>query len=146
MRILIVFSLVLLSVNVQAAPQSTQELFDGGVASFAASTSGGCEYDEHYNRAKLMMDIQELIAQGHQAQLRTSTKAADFELVVRESRQSAANRIKLADVLTAKECFDVARELYLSVIDDFPGSVFAAARQRAQIGIDDLRAATSHPK
>jgi len=40
-----------------------------------------------------------------------------------------------------KGCGPTARTLYLYVIETFTGSAYAAMRQRAQIGIDDLRAA-----
>ena len=57
-------------------------------------------------------------------------------------RQSVArSMIDLAEDAVEKKCLKTARKTYLAVIDTFTGSAYAAARQRAQIGIDDLRAA-----
>lgn len=40
-----------------------------------------------------------------------------------------------------KGCPDVAREMFLTVIDTFQGEAYASARDRAKIGIDDARVA-----
>lgn len=40
-----------------------------------------------------------------------------------------------------KGCPKEARAIFLSVIDQFQGEAFAAARDRAKIGVDDARAA-----
>lgn len=45
----------------------------------------------------------------------------------------------LADAAKAKRCFGLADELYRKVITVYTGSSYAAERERARIGIDDIR-------
>jgi hypothetical protein len=52
----------------------------------------------------------------------------------------ARSMLKMAEAAAAKHCNKTARQTYLEVIDTFTGSGYTAERQRAQIGIDDLRA------
>ena len=67
--------------------------------------------------------------------------------VVEKLRESAAHSmIEVAEYATEKHCPQTARKTYLAVIDTFTGSDYAAVRQRAQIGIDDLRAAQMQVK
>lgn len=47
---------------------------------------------------------------------------------------------KLAGEAMAKHCLPQARAVYLSIIETFTRSSYAAIRQRAQIGVDDVRA------
>ena len=55
--------------------------------------------------------------------------------------QAVAQAInKAAQVATDKGCTDIARRWWLNVIEHYVGSGYAAMRQRAQVGIDDLRA------
>jgi len=58
--------------------------------------------------------------------------------------QRLATAIGLADVADAakrKGCAEQARALYDLIVEVYVGSGYAGVRQRAQIGIDDLRAA-----
>ncbi len=48
--------------------------------------------------------------------------------------------VALGDLALSKGCSGEARSLYLTVVETFTGEVFSALRQRAGIGIDDLRA------
>jgi hypothetical protein len=57
------------------------------------------------------------------------------------SQTVAARWNTFAGLAAEKGCGSTARTLYLYVIETFTGSAYAAMRQRAQIGIDDLRAA-----
>ena len=47
--------------------------------------------------------------------------------------------LEVADAARQHRCPDVARGLYDAVIATYTGSAYAALRQRAQIGIEDLR-------
>jgi hypothetical protein len=47
--------------------------------------------------------------------------------------------LKVADAARQHHCKEVARNLYDTVIATYIGAAYAALRQRAQIGIDDLR-------
>ncbi len=47
--------------------------------------------------------------------------------------------LTVADAARDHGCKQVARRLYDTVIATYTGSAYAALRQRAQIGIDDLR-------
>jgi hypothetical protein len=47
--------------------------------------------------------------------------------------------LEVADAARDHGCKDAARRLYDAVIGTYTGSAYAALRQRAQIGIDDLR-------
>ena len=47
--------------------------------------------------------------------------------------------LEVADAARQHRCAAVARDLYDAVIATYTGSAYAALRQRAQIGIEDLR-------
>ena len=47
--------------------------------------------------------------------------------------------LRVADAARQHRCKDVARDLYETVIATYTGAAYAALRQRAQIGIEDLR-------
>ena len=47
--------------------------------------------------------------------------------------------LDLADAAVKQQCPEQAREIYRGVIADYTGSGYAAYRQRAEIGLDDLR-------
>jgi hypothetical protein len=47
--------------------------------------------------------------------------------------------LEVADAARQHRCTKVARDLYDTVIATYTGSAYAALRQRAQIGIEDLR-------
>lgn len=49
-------------------------------------------------------------------------------------------RFTLADALLEASCLDAADKIYRGTVSTFTGSRFEAARQRALIGIDDVRA------
>ena len=64
----------------------------------------------------------------------------------RSNRQAAASGLnRLGEAAAAKGCREAARAAYLKVIETYTGSSYASARQVAQIGIDDLRAAPLAP-
>lgn len=50
-------------------------------------------------------------------------------------------QFQIADAFLARSCLDEADSLYRDVITTFLGGNYAAARQRAEIGIEDVRAA-----
>lgn len=59
---------------------------------------------------------------------------------VRQSINTAAElRLSAADSLTRAKCYDQADELYRSVIATYTGTSYVALRERAKIGIDDIR-------
>lgn len=59
---------------------------------------------------------------------------------VRQSIATAADlRLSAADALTRAKCYDQADELYRSVIATYTGASYAAFRERAKVGIDDIR-------
>lgn len=50
-----------------------------------------------------------------------------------------STQLEIADAYLQHNCIDDADKLYRDIVSDFPGSRYEAARQRAQIGIDDVR-------
>jgi len=64
-----------------------------------------------------------------------------FQTTLNNRLFSADALNRLAGAAMAKGCREVARDTYLSVITEYTGTAYAALRQRAQIGLDDLRAA-----
>jgi hypothetical protein len=46
----------------------------------------------------------------------------------------------MADAYLEKGCLDQADAIYRHVIDHYAGSSFTSARERARVGIDDVRA------
>lgn len=65
---------------------------------------------------------------------------------IEDMQLAAADYNNVASAFLRVECPDRARDVYLLVIDKFVGEAYAAARQRARIGIDDIREAKSHQK
>ena len=55
-------------------------------------------------------------------------------------REMPSELNRMATAAADRRCYDLARTIYLKVIELFPEAWAAAPRQRAQIGIDDLRA------
>lgn len=72
---------------------------------------------------------------------------------MRQYAQQAKDRhteaaFAIADETLAHHCLDVADAVYRGLIDFYVGSSYSGMRERARIGIDDVRAArqaTSHP-
>jgi hypothetical protein len=54
--------------------------------------------------------------------------------------------LDVADAARRARCGKIARELYDTVIATFVGSGYAALRQRAEIGINDLRSLPARPQ
>jgi len=67
----------------------------------------------------------------------TASLAPDLEL----RRIAADLTLDIAESALKHDCLDFADKVYRSVISTYVGSGYAAHRQRAQIGIDDVRAA-----
>ena len=59
---------------------------------------------------------------------------------VADSQNVATEYNGLAIVAQRNGCEDIARSLYLKVIETYVGAGYEAMRQRAQIGMDNLRA------
>lgn len=53
--------------------------------------------------------------------------------------QTGLAYVAIGDLAGSKGCAKEARSIYLAVIESFTGVDFAALRERAMIGIDDLR-------
>ena len=53
---------------------------------------------------------------------------------------AARSLVALGDQAAAKHCYATARKVYLDVISVFIGSDYGAYRQKAQVGIDEIRA------
>lgn len=66
--------------------------------------------------------------------LTASEKSHELQIVAAEYNGAAA-------IAARQGCKDLAHDTYIYVVEHFIGSDFQAARQRAQIGLDDLRAA-----
>jgi hypothetical protein len=60
-----------------------------------------------------------------------------------KGQRAAADYNRVAQTAANKGCDATARRIYLKVVDRYVGPDYAAMRQRAQIGLDDLRAALS---
>lgn len=84
---------------------------------------------------KLLIEVSDVIARGAQA--------ARQRDAVEMSQWPARYQNRVAQAAADKGCSDLARELYLDVIDRYTGTAYAAMRERARIGIDDLRASRS---
>lgn len=59
-----------------------------------------------------------------------------FDVVV----TSGVTVLRVADGAKSRRCKDVARELYEFVVSTYIGSGYSGLRDRARIGLDDLRA------
>lgn len=59
---------------------------------------------------------------------------------VEEVSKSLSGRLTLADAALKANCLDMADEIYREVISTYTGSRFAAFRERAKLGVDDVRA------
>jgi hypothetical protein len=104
---------------------------------------------DHYRAAAECegKDYDDVMALGNQsADLPTLDGAAGFQITLNLRQRVAHIMIELAEDADAKGCVKTARKTYLAIIDTFTGSAYEAVRQRAQIGIDDLRAAQMQPK
>ncbi len=99
-------------------------------------TAPECE-GQGFDLIRLFLQTEGFTAEAARAQ-RQSNMLAISQTVA--SRWNA-----FAGAAAAKGCGPTARALYLYVIETFTGSAYAAMRQRAQIGIDDLRAASAAP-
>ncbi len=56
-----------------------------------------------------------------------------------KATRSVSDFNRVAQIAADKGCIKIARKLWLFVVDNYVGSRYAAYRQRAQIGIDDIR-------
>jgi hypothetical protein len=45
----------------------------------------------------------------------------------------------IGDVAVKKQCYDIARTEYMDILRIFPGGAYTAARQRAQIALEEIR-------
>jgi hypothetical protein len=61
------------------------------------------------------------------------------ETLVEYNQDSADLDLEIADVALSAGCLDTAENMYRHVIERYIGFVYAAYRQRAQIGIEDVR-------
>lgn len=61
------------------------------------------------------------------------------ETLVEYNQDSASLDLEIADVALAAGCLDVAEDMYRHVITRYIGFAYSAYRQRAQIGIEDVR-------
>lgn len=52
---------------------------------------------------------------------------------------SGMQRLAIADLALQSKCLDIADQNYRYVIAKFPSEAFAGLRQRAQVGVDDVR-------
>jgi hypothetical protein len=69
--------------------------------------------------------------------LADSAQSPNFDLSVLQS--IAATKLDIADRALRKGCTPFAEEVYRDVIKEYVGSGFAAHRQRAEIGLQDIR-------
>jgi hypothetical protein len=62
--------------------------------------------------------------------------------ILKNTALSAASlRLDVADLALKSKCFDIADENYRYVVKNYSSDLFSGLRQRAQIGIDDVRSA-----
>lgn len=57
---------------------------------------------------------------------------------VRANRAVLNMRFKIADGALSARCFDIADAQYRSIVQTYIGTAFAAQRERARLGIDDI--------
>ena len=69
----------------------------------------------------------------------TGALAANDQLPLLYLQHTAAWRLDAADAAASYGCPDLAKAIYQNVIRTYVGSGYAAYRQRAEIGLDDLR-------
>ena len=96
----------------------------------------GCSGKLH-DAVLTMLEVGDLAAIGAR-----HVRAPDM---LQKGQIAAAAYNRTAQVAADKGCPVVARTLWLTVIEQYVGSGYAAMWQRAQIGIDDLRAAGLAP-
>jgi len=76
--------------------------------------------------------------------LRNSPRGSTpYQWGLHEARVYDSGRLMLqvGEIARTRRCNAIAREAFLEVIEVYVGSDFAALRQRAQVGVDDIRAA-----
>ena len=139
-RFMLIAVVGLISCSVNAIASSDQIEIDKDLRSFASLDSNDCSR-LGYAVIDIEIEAQQIEAN---AELQIAENRQDRVSITRnlaELRNAGLNRIRLADVLADRHCLVEARQFYISVIEQFQGASYAAIRQRAQIGIDDLRAA-----
>jgi hypothetical protein len=72
--------------------------------------------------------------------LKSGASARERVLLMPAFKAEAETILALADAYLAKGCLDDADRVYRSIIKRFTGGVYEAVRQRAMIGVDDVRA------
>lgn len=70
-----------------------------------------------------------------------AAKHAQSRDMLDKGQQAATDMNRAAQAAADKGCPAIARKWWIYVIENFIGNGYAAMRQRAQIGIDDLRVA-----
>ena len=80
-----------------------------------------------------------LLAKARGAALLTASRLNLVDHGLDMVRDSCSWILEVADAARQHQCKEVARDLYETVIATYVGAAYAALRQRAQIGIDDLR-------
>ena len=114
----------------QPAP-SGPLLDDGTLQRYRAEP--GCSGKMH-NLVQLFLNIGDVYAEAGNIARKPDA--------LQRGQSAAMGYNKAAQAAADKGCPDAARRWWLTVIETYVGTGYAAMRQRAQIGIDDLRAAS----
>jgi hypothetical protein len=127
--------------------QPSQPLYVQLIDKFSAKP--GCDRDI-FNLAKSVINVEVVIAQTKLDTLRIKSESRsryieDIPYAIEAVQVAVSEFNDLAYAAQKKGCLTMARDLYLEVIERFIGSSFEAMRQRAQIGLDDIREAQRWP-
>ncbi|MBC2777123.1 hypothetical protein [Parasphingopyxis marina] len=84
------------------------------------------------------------IAANLQSQGTSSRAGAGTRYIVRNILRDmiplvAEAQFSMADLYLTERCLDEADGAYRSILANFPGAIYSSYRQRAQVGIDDVR-------
>lgn len=107
------------------------------------ASAAGCDRKD-FGVLKVILDSTELHGEVHLDYLESKSRPSakdydDISWTVTELQATVAEYNALAYAAQKKGCLDMARETYVEVIERFIGEGFTAMRQRAQVGIDDIR-------
>jgi hypothetical protein len=104
-----------------------RKIADTSMANFEAETPTNCQ-SPHLTKA---LDVAE--------------RSGSIASTLRSRQDAAEMMLDVADRAQKKGCLDVADQTHRQVIANYIGSGYAAYRQRAEIGIADIRAAKTAP-
>jgi hypothetical protein len=143
----LIISVVILALSMSAA-QAADELLDGGALRYARALSRSCNADHVDFEAVINVSMTLVHRAQQNADLRFDEGLYHESREIRQTGfkfagELASRLFLVADQALKSGCLTVADRYYHRVIDIFTGTAYASYRQRAQIGIDDVRSRRS---